>query len=187
MVEDQPTRPISPYGASKSATETYALAYTASFGLPVLAFRLFNVFGRLQPADHVYAAVIPKFIDAALAGRPLEVHGDGLQTRDFTYVDSVVAVVRDAIARRVTSPKPVNLAFGGRSTLLEVIAILEQLLGHDVAREHTAPRAGDIHDSQADPTTLRSLFPDLTPVPLEDGLAATLAWFQAGADPRLGA
>lgn len=184
MVEDQPTRPISPYGASKVATETYALAYAASFGLPVLPFRFFNVFGRLQPADHVYAAVIPKFIDAALAGRPLEVHGDGTQTRDFTYVDSVVAVVRDAIERRVTSPRPVNLAFGARTSLLEVIGILERLLGRPVQVEHTEPRAGDIHDSQSDPTNLVHLFPDVRPVSLEDGLSATLAWFQEGADPR---
>ena len=81
------TRPISPYGASKLAAEGYTLAWGATYGLPVLAFRFFNVFGPLQAAGHVYAAVIPAFVDAALAGQPVTVHGDGTQSRDFTYVD----------------------------------------------------------------------------------------------------
>ena len=112
--EDQPTRPASPYAASKLAAEAWTLAYGRSFELPVLAFRFFNVFGPLQRADHAYAAVIPAFIDAARAGRPLTVHGDGTQTRDFTYVGDVAAVVADAVDRRVTSEFPVNLAFRSR-------------------------------------------------------------------------
>ena len=113
------TRPLSPYAASKLATESYTLAWGRAYGLPVLAFRFFNVFGPNQPAGHVYAAVIPVFIDAALHGRPLPVHGDGTQSRDFTYVDTLCSVVTDAIARRVTSDEPVNLAHGGRVSLLD--------------------------------------------------------------------
>ncbi|MGW5590375.1 NAD-dependent epimerase/dehydratase family protein [Streptomyces sp. NPDC003857] len=87
--EGLPTRPLSPYAASKLATESYVLSYGHAFGLPALAFRFFNVYGPLQPAGHAYAAVVPSFVDAALRGRPLTVFGDGHQTRDFTYVGTV--------------------------------------------------------------------------------------------------
>ncbi len=176
--EDLATAPLSPYAASKLATESYALSYAASFSLPVLAFRFFNVFGPLQPAGHAYAAVIPAFIDAALGGRPIPVHGDGLQTRDFTYVGTVCAVIADAVDRRVTFPGPVNLAFGTRRSLLDVIADLEGLLGRALEREHQPPRPGDVRDSQADQTRLRSLFPDVEPVEFGQGLSETLAWFR---------
>ncbi|MFP5489010.1 MAG: NAD-dependent epimerase/dehydratase family protein [Acidimicrobiia bacterium] len=177
--EDLATRPISPYAGSKLATEGYTLAWGAAYGMPVLPFRFFNVFGPLQPADHAYAAVIPLFVDAALAGRPLVVHGDGMQSRDFTYVGTVVAVLADAVRRTVTSDVPVNLAFGSRITLLDVIAELEQLLGHAVEREHVEPRTGDVRHSQADNSRLRALFPDVTPVPFTDGLRATVDWAQS--------
>lgn len=176
--EDMVPLPVSPYAASKLATEAYALSYGRSFGLPVLAFRFFNVFGPLQSAGHAYAAVVPTFVSCALTGRPLPVHGDGTQTRDFTFVDTVVAVLADAIRRRVTDPQPVNLAFGSRSSLLEVIATLEDVVGHDLRRDHVEPRAGDVHDSQADQTRLRRLFPKVRPTPLPDGLRATAAWFR---------
>jgi UDP-glucose 4-epimerase len=175
--EDMVAMPVSPYAASKLAGESAALSYGPSFGLPVLAFRFFNVFGPLQAADHAYAAVVPTFVAAALRGEPLPVHGDGTQTRDFTYVGTVAAVLVDAVLRSVTDPRPVNLAFGTRVSLLELIGVLEGQLGRDLPRHHAAPRAGDVRDSQADQSRLRSLFPDIRPVPLEDGVAATLAWF----------
>src|SRR3954449_12227664 len=109
--------PMSPYAASKLATESYALAHGAAFGMGVLAFRFFNVFGPLQPAGHAYAAVVPAFVEAALAGRPLPVQGDGRQTRDFTFVATVAEVIASAVDRRVTSDRPVNLAFGSRVSL----------------------------------------------------------------------
>lgn len=170
--------PISPYAVSKLATEAYAVAYHHAFGLDVLALRFFNVFGPLQPAGHAYAAVVPAFVDAALSGRPVPVHGDGTQTRDFTFVGSVARVISDAVRRRVTSNDPVNLAFGGRTSLNELIAVLEQVLGRAVQRESLPPRAGDVQHSQADSTRLLSLFSDVQPVPLEDGLRATVRWFE---------
>jgi UDP-glucose 4-epimerase len=179
--EDLATRPVSPYAASKLATESYALAWGASYGMDVLAFRFFNVFGPLQAAGHAYAAVVPTFIDAALAGRPLPVHGDGTQSRDFTYVGSVCRVIVEALARQVSSREPVNLAFGSRVTLLELIEVLEAELGHPVEREHLPVRAGDVPHSQADSGRLRALFPDLDPVPLVDGVRATVDWFRANA------
>ena len=87
--EDLATRPLSPYAASKLAAEAYLLAYQAAFGLPGLALRFFNVYGPLQTAGHAYAAVIPAFIDSAMRSKPLIIHGDGRQTRDFTFVDRV--------------------------------------------------------------------------------------------------
>ncbi len=177
--EDQPPAPLSPYAASKLATESYALAWAHVWGMRSLAFRFFNVFGPLQPAGHAYAAVIPAFVDAALSGRPLTVHGDGRQTRDFTYVHSVCDVLASAVEDEVGHPTPVNLAFGGRSSLLEVIDLLESIVGYPLEREHTEPRVGDVRDSQADQQQLRSLFPGLEPVALDDGLRRTVDWFRS--------
>lgn len=179
------TRPMSPYAVSKQATEGYAVAYQYSYGLKTLAFRFFNVYGPGQAAGHAYAAVIPKFLDAALNGRPLEIHGDGSQSRDFTFVDTVCAVIDDALRRQVFSPDPVNLAYGTNTTLLELIDLMEDQLGHPVEKNFTAPRVGDVRASQADNTRVRELFPEVQPVSLEQGLAATLEWFTN--DERKGA
>jgi UDP-glucose 4-epimerase len=176
--EDMAPQPVSPYAAGKLAAEAATLAYGHSFGLPVLAFRFFNVFGPLQAADHAYAAVVPSFLAAALRDEPIPVHGDGAQTRDFTYVGTVASVLTDAVLRKVTSPGPVNLAFGTRVSLLELIERLEDILGRPLPRLHVEPRAGDVRDSQADTTRLHQLFPDVDPVGLEAGLAATVAWFR---------
>ncbi len=172
-------RPLSPYAASKLATECYALAWQASFGLDVLAVRFFNVFGPLQAAGHAYAAVVPAFVDAALAGRPLHVYGDGTQSRDFTHVRSVCSVLGEALARRVADAEPVNLAFGSRVTLLELIAQLETIVGHRLEVEQGASRAGDVPHSQADPSRLRTLFPEVEPIPLAVGLQTTVDWFRS--------
>jgi UDP-glucose 4-epimerase len=176
--EDMVPMPVSPYAASKLATEVYSLAYARSFGVPVLVFRFFNVFGPLQPASHAYAAVVPAFVSCALAGKPLPVHGDGTQTRDFTYVGTVTSVLTDAIRRRVIDPEPVNLAFGSRVSLLELIAMLEEITDHDLQLHHLESRKGDVSHSQADKTRLSQMFPDIRPTPLSDGLRTTVAWFR---------
>jgi UDP-glucose 4-epimerase len=170
--------PVSPYAASKLATEQYALAWQHSYGLPTLAFRFFNVFGPRQAPGHAYAAVVPAFVSAALTGAPLVVHGDGLQSRDFTYVGTVADVILDALRRRARHDQPVNLAFGTRTTLLEVIQRIEALLGHSVAVDHVEPRAGDVRHSQARNDSLRSLFPDVVPVDLDEGLRSTITWMR---------
>lgn len=181
--EEMTPMPVSPYAVSKLATESYALSHARCFGLQALAFRFFNVFGPLQAAGHAYAAVVPAFVSAALAGEPVTVHGDGEQTRDFTYVGSVCEVITAAVVGRVSHDRPVNLAFGGRSSLLEVLEILEGILGAPIERNHVDPRPGDVRDSQADQTRLRSLFPDVEPVPLEEGLRRTVEWFRTGVVP----
>lgn len=176
--EQLAARPVSPYAASKLATEAYALSWAASYGLRALAFRFFNVFGPLQPAEHDYAAVVPAFVAAALTGRPLPIHGDGGQSRDFTFVGNVATTLTDAAERGVAHDGPVNLAFGSRSTLLDLVAALESVLGRPLEREHLPVRAGDIRHSQADQSRFASLFPGAVPVPLVDGLRATVDWFR---------
>ncbi len=180
--EELAVAPLSPYAASKLATESYALAWHHSFGLPVLAFRFFNVFGPLQMPGHAYAAVVPALASAALAGQPLPIHGDGRQSRDFTYVGTVSAVITAAVTRRVTSDRPVNLAYGTRTDLLTLVALLEEVVGHPLEIDHREPRAGDVRHSQADNSRLIELFPEIEPVGLRQGLEATVEWM-AGRNP----
>jgi len=172
-------RPVSPYAASKLATESYTLAYGHSYGLPTLAFRFFNVYGPLQAAGHAYAAVIPAFVDAALRDLPLPVDGDGTQSRDFTFVDTVTSVITDAVNRRVTSDIPVNLAYGTRTDLLTVIDQIRDNTGRDLVIDLRPTRAGDVPHSQADGSRVQILFPDIEPTPLEIGLKSTIDWMRS--------
>lgn len=175
--ENLQCRPMSPYAVSKLAGEQYAMAYAQCYGLPVLPFRFFNVFGPLQPAGHAYAAVVPAFISAALQGQPLQVHGDGRQTRDFTFVGTVVEVLRQAVLGSVTGV-PTNLAFGTRTSLLEAVDLLRDLVTGPLEVQHVDSRVGDVRDSQASSTALRAMFPDVQPVALAEGLRQTVEWFQ---------
>lgn len=172
-------RPMSPYAVSKLATEQYALAYQQSFGMRSVAFRFFNVYGPGQAAGHAYAAVLPAFVDALLDDEPLVVHGDGTQSRDFTYVGTVCRVLLEAATRRVSHAEPVNLAFGTNTTLNELVGVLERVTGRTAKTEHVEPRPGDVKHSQADNAVLLSLFPDVEPIPLEQGVRETVEWFEA--------
>ena len=171
-------RPLSPYAVSKLAGEQYLLAYQQSFGLETLAFRFFNVYGPHQMPGHAYAAVVPVFLDAMLRGAPVSVHGDGLQSRDFTYVGTVCAVHLDAVTRQVSHPEPVNLAFGTNTSVVALVEELERVSGLAADVVHEPARPGDVRASQADNRVLMSLFPSVEPVPLRDGLTETLAWFK---------
>jgi UDP-glucose 4-epimerase len=176
--EGMVTRPVSPYAASKLATEAYTLAWGHSYEVPVLALRFFNIFGPLQPPLHAYAAAIPSFLAAAFTGQPLPVHGDGSQSRDFTYVTSVVEIITDAILRRVSHLEPVNLAFGTSVSLLDVIALTEEVIGHRLPIKYLPLRIGDVPRSQADSSALLDLFPGVEPTPLKVGLTETVRWFE---------
>lgn len=175
--EDLRCEPMSPYAVSKLATEQYAVAYNRCYGLPTLPFRFFNVFGPLQAAGHAYAAVVPAWVDAALRGKPLPLNGDGSQSRDFTYVGTVTAVIADALSRRVTSG-PVNLAFGSRTSLRELAQMISGEVGRPVDFEIGPPRVGDVPHSQASGARLHELFPLVEPVELARGLADTVAWMR---------
>ena len=172
-------RPVSPYAASKLATESYALAWGHSYEMPVLALRFFNVFGPLQPPLHAYAAVIPAFLSAALQNKPLPVYGDGSQCRDFTYIDTVVSVVVDAIQSNKSHLEPLNLAYGNKITLLGVISELEAILDRNLAIDFQPSRAGDVERSQADSSALRRLFPKVVPSDFTEGLRRTAQWFES--------
>ncbi len=170
--------PMSPYAVSKLAAEQYTLAWQYSYGMKTLPFRFFNVFGPKQAPDHDYAAVVPTFIAAALRGEMLHINGDGLQSRDFTYVGTVCDVIAEAITQRISHSGPVNLAFGTRTSLLEVIEILERIMGRSLEVDHREDRIGDVRHSQADNSVLQNLFPSINPVSLEEGLHTTVKWLQ---------
>ena len=172
------TRPLSPYAVSKLATEAYANAYASSYGMKTAAFRFFNVFGPRQRSDHPYAAVIPKFVSAALANTPLTVHGDGTQTRDFTFVESVCDAIHTTISQSLNFEHPVNLAFGSRVSVLEVVRRLELLLRKQLEVEHTETRAADVKDSQAATSLLSQVLPSVSNFDFEAGLQKTIEWFQ---------
>ncbi|MDH2389377.1 NAD-dependent epimerase/dehydratase family protein [Streptomyces sp. HNM0663] len=169
---------MSPYAVTKLTTEAYVSAYHHSFGLPVLPFRFFNVYGPGQRADHAYAAVIPKWISATLAGQPVTIHGDGTQTRDFTYVGTVCDVLTDALLRQVVGSRPVNLAFGTRTSLLNLTQEIESATARPVLRDHVPGRLGDVPHSQADSARLQALFPRVAPVELQEGVPAAVDWFR---------
>jgi UDP-glucose 4-epimerase len=170
-------RPMSPYAVSKLATEQYTLAFQQSYGFDSLAFRFFNVYGPGQRAGHVYAAVIPTWIDAIIKGEPVWINGDGNTSRDFTYVGSVCEVLLSAVERRVSHPEPVNLAFGTNTSLVTLIDALKVALGRDFDVRYREPRPGDVPHSQASNDQLLTLFPEAQPTPIEVGLRDTVRWF----------
>ena len=179
--EDAPLQPRSPYAVSKLAGEQYARVFAALHGLETVCLRYFNVFGPRQRADSQYAAVVPRFIDALLDGRSPEVHGDGAQSRDFTFVaDAVQANVRAAAAPADTcSGRVYNVARSEPHTVLELLTILTELIAVDVTARHVPARAGDIrHSHAAIDAAVRDLGYRPT-VALGDGLAETVAWTRA--------
>jgi UDP-glucose 4-epimerase len=148
--ESDPTAPLSPYAAAKLADEHYCAAFSAVYGLETVRLRYFNVFGPRQTPDSPYAAVIPLFIHALATGRRPLLHGDGRQSRDFTYVaDAVQANLRAAEAPGV-SGRVYNVACGRRTTLLELVYGLNELLGTSIEPLHGPERPGDVRHSQAD-------------------------------------
>ena len=147
--EDQATAPISPYAVSKLAGENYCSVFTKVYGLETISLRYFNVFGPRQDPRSQYAAVIPKFISRALKGKPLEVHGDGLQSRDFTYIDDVVQANLLAAAAEKGVGEAFNVAKGKAYSLLDLIAALSRILGKNLQWVHTPSRQGDVRHTLA--------------------------------------
>jgi len=177
--EDQPTAPISPYAATKVAGELYASVWSRLFGVETVGLRYFNVFGPRQDPKSEYAAVIPRFILWGSAGKPLQVHGDGTQSRDFTYIDNVVSA--NLLAARANaaavSGKVYNVGCGSRTSLLEIIARLERMLGRPLTKKHLARRAGDVPHTLADIGQAKSDFGYEPLVEFEEGLGRTVQFF----------
>lgn len=171
--------PSSPYAVSKLVAELYAAAWQRTFGLPTLTFRFFNIFGPLQRPGPAAGAVVPAFITAALAGAELNVLGDGRQVRDFVPVTTAASVIAEAVERRLVHPSPVNLALGGRTSLLDLIGHLEKILGRRLTTRHLPARQGDIRSSCADDSLFRRLFPGTASPAIIDALRDTVAWWQS--------
>ncbi len=170
--------PMTPYAASKLAAEAYVEAYGTSYEIPVTLLRFFNVFGPRQRPDHEYAAVIPKWIWLAMQSKPVDLYGDGTQSRDFTYVKTVVDIAISAMENKVTTQGAVNLAYGNRIFLSEVVDLLRAEFPN--LEVNSLPiRAGDVKESQNSPELLKSLFPNVTPYQFKDALKETIDWLRA--------
>ncbi len=171
--------PLSPYAVSKLAGEHYCRVFASLYGLETVSLRYFNVFGPRQDPASRYAAVIPRFITAALAGEPLEVHGDGKQTRDFTYVSNVVEANLRAAEAPGVGGAVFNVAGGERHAVLDLVRALEELLGRELPVIHTPPRPGDVRDTQAEISRARAALGFTPTVSFREGLRRTLAALQA--------
>ncbi len=169
---------MSPYGVAKLAGEYYCQAFTEVYGLETVCLRYFNVFGPRQDPTSQYAAVIPLFITAMLDGQPPTIYGDGLQSRDFTYIDNVVHGNLLASQAPGAVGQVMNLATGGRVTLLELVDKLNRLLGTDFKPVHTAARKGDIKHSRAGIDKARELLDYEPVVDFDTGLARTVEWYR---------
>ena len=177
--EDQPTAPISPYAATKVAGELYASVWSRLFGVETVGLRYFNVFGPRQDPKSEYAAVIPRFILWAQREQALQVHGDGTQSRDFTYIDNVVSA--NLLAARAdgtaVSGKTYNVGCGSRTTLLDIIAALERMFGRTLPRRHLPRRVGDVPHTLADIGSAKRDFGYQPIVDFQEGLRRTVEFF----------
>lgn len=178
--EDMAPMPMSPYAVTKLAGEHYLKVFAGIYGLETVSLRYFNVFGPNQTPDGAYAAAIPRFVDAALAGRPIEIYGDGEQTRDFCFVENTVrANLLAAASPKKLAGEVVNIAGGRRIGLNELCREIERVLGRPVEVRHVAARPGDIRHSLADVSAAGQLLGYEPRVRWEDGLEPTIAFLSA--------
>jgi len=177
--EDQPPAPVSPYAVSKAAGEQYAAIWTRLYGVETVGLRYFNVFGPRQDPKSEYAAVIPRFILWGLSRRPLEIHGDGTQSRDFTYIDNVVEANVLAAKAPAAPGEVFNVGCGSRVSLLEIVAKLEAIVGRRLERRHTPSRAGDVPHTLADVSKAKRLLGYAPLVDFDEGFRRTVEHFRS--------
>ncbi len=178
--ESMTPNPKSPYAAQKLTGEQYMRIFHEVYGLETVSLRYFNVFGPNQDPASMYAAVIPRFITAVLAGTPPTIYGDGLQTRDFTYIDNVVrANIQACEAPKEACGKVVNIACGDRVSLLDILEIIYGLAGQRVAPRFEPLRAGDVRDSLADISLAKEFLGYEPSVSFSEGLSRTFDYFRA--------
>lgn len=175
--EGMQPQPLSPYALSKLAGEHYIQVFKHVYGFEAVALRYFNIFGPRQDPESHYAAVIPKFAAALLDGNRPTIYGDGLQSRDFTYVENVVNANLQASEAPNIAGRAFNVACGGRYTLLELLARLKEALGSDIEPIHEEARVGDVRDSQASIEAAEEGFGYNVSVGFEEGLRRTVAWY----------
>jgi UDP-glucose 4-epimerase len=176
--EEMILKPITPYAASKLSGEALSLAYATSYNLSTSVFRFFNIFGPWQRPDHAYAAVIPKWISKCINEEELDIFGDGNQTRDFTYVRTVINVILKCIEEKVFHAEPVNLAFGNNISLNQVLEILRKSFPK-LKTKHNPARSGDILNSQNDPMLIKTLYPQVEVEKFENSLIKTIEWYKS--------
>ncbi|HXG12891.1 MAG TPA: SDR family oxidoreductase [Gemmataceae bacterium] len=176
--ETDPLRALSPYAAAKLAGEFYAEAFAVSFGLETVRLRFFNIFGPRQRPDSPYSGVISIFAAAMTAGRAPTIHGDGQQSRDFTYVADVVQALLKAADAPGAAGQVYNVGTGHGVNLLELVATLNRLLGTNLVPQHGPPRPGDVRHSRADISRARRELGYEPAVSFEEGLRRTLQWLR---------
>ena len=177
--EELRPQPISPYGASKLIGEHYCANFSRHYGLETVSLRYFNVYGPRQDPASEYAAVVARFIQSALRDQPLEIHGDGGQTRDFTYVGNVVEANLAAAEAPGMAGDVFNIACGERLSVLDIADALEEVLGRRLARRHTPARPGDVRDTLADVSRAGARLRYVPAVQFKEGLRRTVAAFSA--------
>ena len=172
--------PLSPYAVAKLVGEYYCRVFTRVYGLETVSLRYFNVFGPRQDPGSQYSGVVSRFISALLSGERPVIYGDGEQSRDFTYIDNVVAANLKAAEASEASGKVINIANGMRITLNQLLAELKDLTGkHDVEAEYLEPRVGDVRHSLADISMARELLGYESKVDLREGLQRTIDWWKS--------
>ncbi len=170
--------PLSPYAVAKLAGEHYCRAFTATYKFETVAIRYFNVFGPRQDPDSPYSAVIPKFITAILSGKQPTIFGDGLQSRDFTYVENVVHGNLLAADAQDVAGRVFNIACGGNISLMELLQSLNELLGTSVQPIFENSRPGDVHQSLADISLARKLLGYEPKVDFHEGLKRSIDYYK---------
>ena len=170
---------LSPYAVSKRADEEWAKQYTRHYGLDTYGLRYFNVFGRRQDPDGVYAAVIPKFIGQLLHGEQPTINGDGKQSRDFTYIENVIeANLKACLAPSSAAGEAYNIAYGGREYLIDIYKSLTVALGVDIEPIYGPDRAGDIKHSNADISKARTMLGYDPEWSFEKGIKEAIEWYK---------
>jgi UDP-glucose 4-epimerase len=177
--EDMIPQPLSPYALSKLAGEHYASVFKHVYDFEIVSLRYFNIFGPRQDPESQYAAVIPRFITSLIHGKAPVVYGDGLQSRDFTFVENVVNANLLAAEANGIAGHAYNVACGGRYTLLELLAKTKEVLGSDIEAIHEAARAGDVRDSQASIEAAQEAFGYRVTVDFAEGLKKTIEWYRS--------
>jgi UDP-glucose 4-epimerase len=182
-IETMRPAPVSPYAVSKLTGELYCQVFAGAYGLETVCLRYFNVFGPHQDPASEYAAVIPRFVTAALAGKRVSIFGDGTQSRDFCYIDNTVEANLGAGSAPAAeaSGRVFNVACGLATSLNDVVRHIGEILGKPLAVDYAAPRVGDVKHSLADITAARTHLGYRAAISFSEGLRRTISWY---AEPR---
>ena len=179
VTEDTDPRPVSAYGVDKYACELHARVAAGMYGVPGTGLRFFNVYGPRQDPRSPYSGVISIFCERLLQGEPVDIFGDGTQTRDFVYISDVISALLSAMQRRLGGAPVFNVSTGHSTSVLDLARIIAELAGARLQVRHLPRRIGEIRDSAGDPRHMRATLGLGAPVPLRTGLGRLLDWLRA--------